>query len=138
MRGRATTVAALAGALCAPGLLVAPSADARDAGERVEVRVQGVCGPASAIRLRLRADGAVIRVDTDIRSSRAGSWRLTLLHERRVVVRVQVAAAAGGLRHSAALPDYEGADSVSVRAVAPSGETCTALATVAGSARRRS
>jgi hypothetical protein len=116
------------------GLALAPEAQARDGGDRVEVRVQGVCGRGSAVRLRLRSEDGEIRVDTQIRTSRAGVWRLTVLHERRIAVRARVRAtrAAGGLTHRVVLPDYPGAETVGVRAVAPSGETCSAAATIAG------
>lgn len=124
-------------ALCAlppAGLAAAQPAQARDDGDRVEVRVQGVCGRGSTARLRLRAERGEIRVDTEIRTSRTGVWRLTILHERRIAARARVRAtrASGGLTHRVALPDFPGADTVSVRAVAPSGETCAATATIAG------
>lgn len=114
-------------------LALAPPAQARD-DERVEVRARGVCGRGSEARLRLRADDGRIRVDTEIRTSRAGVWRLTLLHERRIATtaRVRVTRASGTLRHRALLPDYAGADQVRVRAVAPGGESCTVAVTLPG------
>ncbi len=123
----------LAATACAAVLASAEPADARGGGERVEVRTQGVCGRASSVRLRLRAEDGEIRIDTDVRSSRTGLWRLTVLHERRIAVRVKVRStrSSGGFSHRVLLPDYEGADAVSIRAVAPSGEVCTASATVA-------
>lgn len=79
-------------------------------------------------------------VDTEIRTSRTGVWRLTVLHDRRIAVRtrVRVTRASVSLRHRAVLPDYAGADQVSVRAVAPSGESCTVGATLTASAPDRS
>lgn len=125
--------AVLAVVACALALASAGSAEARDGGDRVEARAQGVCGRASSARLRLRAEDGKIRVDTDVRTSRAGLWRLTVLHERRVATRarVRVTRASRGFRHRIFLPDYAGADAVSVRAAAPSGEVCTVAATVA-------
>ena len=121
--------ALLAVAACAATRVAAPPADASGGG-RTEVRVSGVCGRASADRLRLRGDGSAIRVDTEIRTARTGVWRITVLHERRIVARARVRAtrAAGGLQHRALVPDFAGADAVSVRAVAPGGETCSASA----------
>lgn len=125
--------AASAVAACALALASAGPAEARGGDERVEASAQGVCGRASSSRLRLRAEGGEIRVDTDVRTSRLGFWKLTVLHERRVAVRVRVRATRGsrGFHHRIVLPDYAGADAVSVRAAAPSGEICTVAATVA-------
>ena len=124
-------------AVCAPlALAILPgAAQAKDGGDRVEVRERGICGRGSEARLRLRSDGGAIRADTEIRTSRTGVWRLTILHERRIVVRtrVRVTRSGGALRHRAMLPDFSGADTVSVRAVAPSGETCAVAATLPGS-----
>ena len=125
--------AAFAVAVCAFAPASADPAEARGGGDRVEAGARGVCGRASSARLRLRAEDGEIRVDTDVRTSRTGVWRLTVLHERRVATRVRVRATRGsrGFHHRILLPDYEGADAVSVRATAPSGEICTAAATVA-------
>ena len=62
-------------------------------------------------------------------------WRLTVLHERRVVAKVRVRAtrAERGFERRVVVPDWSGADAVSARAVSPAGETCTVSATVAGS-----
>jgi hypothetical protein len=124
-------------AVCAPLALatVPGAAQAKDGGDRVEVRERGVCGRGSEARLRLRSEDGAIRADTEIRTTRPGVWRLTILHERRIVVRtrVRVTRSGGTLRHRAMLPDFSGADTVSVRAVAPSGETCAVAATLPGS-----
>ncbi len=127
-------LAATAAVLAVAGAASPGTADARD-GDRVEVRVVGTCGGASAIRLRLRAEEGRIRVDTQVRTRRAGVWRLTVLHERRAVVRprIRVARRDGGFSHRVTVPAGSGADAVAVRAVSPAGETCTAAATVAGS-----
>ena len=133
--GRLAVVLALLLCLGAAALASAPPAHARDGGERVEVRVDGDCGRTSSVRLRLRAEDGLIRVDTEVRTPRTGLWRLTVLHERRIVKRVRVRSTRGGrgFQHRVVVPDYVGADAVSIRAVAPGGETCTAAATVAGS-----
>ena len=137
---RRLRVALLLAIVLVPALLAAPAL-ARDGGDdRVEVRERGVCGRGSEARLRLRADDERIRVDTEIRTGRTGVWRVTVLHERRIVLRarVRVTRSEGGLRHRAVLPDYAGADQVSVRAVAPSGESCTVAAVLAGDSSGRS
>lgn len=125
--------AALAVAACALALASADPAEAKGGDDRVEARAQGSCGRAGTARLRLRAEDGEVRVDTDVRTSRVGFWRLTVLHERRVVKRVRVRAtrASRGFRHRTFLPDYAGADAVRVRATGPRGEICTVAATVA-------
>jgi hypothetical protein len=128
-------LAGLAAALAAPSLVPATAA-ARDGDrDRVEVRTTGTCGRSSAIRLRLRAEDGRIRVDTTVRTARTGRWRLTVLHERRVVaaVRVRATRAARGFERRIVVRDWSGADAVLARAVSPAGETCTAGATVRGS-----
>jgi hypothetical protein len=129
----AALVAALAAALSAS----AP-AEARDGGDRVEARVEGICGTSSSARLRLRGDGEEIRVDARVRTTKRGSWRVSLFHERRLVHRVRVRSTRDeqGFEYRAFLPDFEGPDAVRMRAVAPSGETCTAAATLIESSSR--
>lgn len=131
---RRLRAALLVACALAPAALAAPAHAGDHEGERAEVRARGVCGRGSEARLRLRADDGRIRVDTEIRTSRAGVWRLTLLHERRIAetARVRVTRAAGVLRHRASVPDYAGADQVRVRAVAPGGESCAVAATLPG------
>lgn len=134
MRRPTVAVAALAAAL-ALALAAAPPPAAADEGDRVELREEGTCGTSSELRLRLRADGDEIRVDARARTSKRGTWRVSLFHERRLVVRARVRAtrSGGGFQYRAFLPDFEGPDSVRLRAVAPRGETCAVAATVAGS-----
>jgi hypothetical protein len=125
----------LVAVLSAPALPGA-TAVARDGDrDRVEVREAGTCGRSSAMRLRLRAEDGRIRVDTRVRTARTGTWRLTVLHERRTVLRarVRVTRSSRGFERRVVVPDWAGADAVSARAVSPAGETCTATATVPGS-----
>ncbi|HET6689965.1 MAG TPA: hypothetical protein VFG74_03780 [Miltoncostaeaceae bacterium] len=134
---RLLLTAGLAAALAAPAFAPGTAA-ARDGDrgrDRVEVRTTGTCGRSSAIRLRLRAEDGRIRIDTTVRTARTGRWRLTVLHERRVVAKLRVRAtrAARGFERRVTVRDWSGADAVVARAVSPAGETCTAGATVRGS-----
>ncbi len=117
----------LAGAL----LMTAPAAQARG-GDRVEVRVDGVCGRASHASLRLRAEDGRIRVNMRVGTRKTGRWRVRVFHERRLVKRTRVRAtrARGGFESRVFLPDFAGPDAIRVRALAPRGETCSAGATV--------
>lgn len=113
-------------------LAVGARADASEPGDRVELRVAGTCGRASAATLRLRAEDGRIRAELRVRTPRTGIWRVTAFHERRLVARARVRATrrAAGFQYRLVLPDYAGPDAIRLRAVAPRGETCSAGATV--------
>jgi hypothetical protein len=97
-----------------------------------DVRVEGSCGAGAECRLRLRADDGSIRVEFRVDSRRSGErWRVTLVHERRVVWRGRVRTRSGGsFRIRRTVPDFDGADEVSVRAAGPGGNVCQAGATL--------
>jgi hypothetical protein len=124
--------------LLAALLMTAPAAQARGGGDRVEARVDGVCGRASHASLRLRAEDGRIRVDMRVGTRKTGRWRVRVFHERRLVKRTRVRAtrARGGFEYRVFLPDFAGPDAIRVRALAPSGETCSAGATVSDPTRR--
>lgn len=100
-----------------------------------DVRARGSCGAGAESQLRLRSRDGSIRVEFRVDSERSGErWRVALVHERRVVWRGRVRTrSAGSFRVRRSVPDYEGADELSVRASGPGGNTCQAGATVAGS-----
>ena len=97
-----------------------------------DVRVEGSCGAGAESRLRLRADDGSIRVEFRVDSRRSGErWRVALVHERRVVWRGRIRTRSGGsFRVRRSVPDYDGADEISVRASGPGGNTCQAGATL--------
>jgi hypothetical protein len=102
-----------------------------------EVRVDGSCGAGARSQLRLRADDGSIRVEFRVRSAHSGeSWRVTLVHERRVAWRGVVRTSGNGsARVRRSVADYEGADRISVRAAGPRGNVCQAGATLTGDSR---
>jgi hypothetical protein len=84
--------------------------------------------------LRLKADHDVIRVEFEVDSRRARErWRLVLVHERRVVWRGSARTRSSGaaFRIRREIPNFDGADQVSVRGSGPGGNTCQATATLA-------
>lgn len=106
-------------------LALSPPASA-DGGD--EARVKGNCGRGATSELRLRARDGEIRVEFTLRPRRpAGTWRTSLVHERRVEWR-------GNLRGEARLrrevANLAGPDQVTVRASGPGGVTCAASATL--------
>lgn len=109
--------------LCAA--LALPLAAGADDGPG-DVRLTGACSRSSEVRLRLRSDDDVIRVEIEIEADRRGSkWAVILLHERRIAFR-------GNLRTNRdrsielrrSVPDWLGTDSFVVRATGPRGESC--------------
>jgi hypothetical protein len=117
-------VAALAPAAVAP---------AATSSEGDDVRVTGKCSGASSATMRLRADDGWIRVEVrvDTRAARA-TWRVLLLHERRIAYRGsrRTSAGSGALRLRRSVVDWFGSDAIVVRATGPRGETCRASATI--------
>jgi hypothetical protein len=98
-----------------------------------DVRVTGVCSAGAGAKLRLKADKGRIEVRFEVDHTRAGSWRVALVHERRVVWKGVTRTS--GTNHSfelrRTLPDLPGNDSVTARAWGPQGLTCHATATLA-------
>jgi len=98
-----------------------------------DVRVTRSCTAGSEVRLRVREhDGGLLRVDVDLRAARRGTaWIVTIVHERRVVLRATRRTGAGSRSVSVRveIPDWPGRDTVTVRALGPRGELCRAVAT---------
>jgi hypothetical protein len=118
----------LAAVLAAPVDALAARADDDD-----EVRVAGTCSRTSEVSLRLRSDDDEIRVELRIDTNRArASWRVVLLHERRLAYRatVRTSASSRSVRVRRELPDWFGRDTVAVRATGPRGETCRVSASI--------
>ena len=100
-----------------------------------DVRITRSCTAGSTVGLRVRKrDGHLIRVDVDLRAARRGTaWLVTIVHERRVVLRATRRTGAGSrsLSMRIAIPDWPGRDTVTVRALGQRGEICRAVATLA-------
>jgi len=114
-------LATLAAATPAALAVLAGASSASD-----DVGVRGTCSGSSRLELRLKADGARIEAEAELRSATRGArWSLVVLHERRLVARVSVRAPLGGgaLRLRRSLADWYGTDVVVVRA-GRTGESC--------------
>ena len=106
-------------------------AAARDGAD--EVRARSVCGGGTSSELRLERDDGELEVRFELDHDRAGvPWRVALVHERRVVWRVDArrTRSNGDLEVRRTLRDLPGTDTVSVRAVGPRGLVCRATATL--------
>src|SRR4029079_12734904 len=80
-------------------------------------------------------DGDLLRVDIDLRATRRGTaWIVTIVHERRLAL-VMTRRTGGGSRSLSmrvGISDWPGRDTVTVRALGPSGELCRAVVTLGG------
>jgi len=120
-------------ALAALVVVAAAPAPARaDGGD--DVRVTRSCTAGSTVRLRVRGHhGDRLRVDVDLQAARSGeAWIVTIVHERRVALRATRRSGAGSraLSVRVEIPDWPGRNTVTVRALGPSGEICRAAASV--------
>jgi hypothetical protein len=120
-------------ALVAGVALVAPAHGAASDGD--EVRVRGSCGAGARSELRLRAedDGIELRFDV-ARAGGPGTWRVAVVHERRVAWKGTVRVRGSGRSFTVrrVLPDLDGADAVTVRAWGSQGAGCRATGTLSG------
>jgi hypothetical protein len=115
---------ALALALWAPALALAD----RGGGDN-DVRVSGSCGKGATSQLRLRTKDGAIELEFEVDANRAGQrWSVVISHERRVVWRgpARTRSSGGSFRIRRTIADFAGADSISVRASGPAGNTCVA------------
>jgi hypothetical protein len=126
VRARLTLIASLVSlALAAPAPALAH-----------DVRVSGHCGRGASSQLRLSAHDGAIRVEFELRGRRGGErWRVVLVHERRVRWRGRARTRSGShsFRVRRSVPDFSGADQVTVRASGPRGNTCVAGGRLTGS-----
>ena len=127
---RALAATALAAALVSLAVDVAPG---RADGGRTEARTGVRCTQGSTAAMRLRAEKGSIRIELELQHRRrAGSWRVVVLHERRIALRATLAGprAAGDLELRRTVPDWFGTDRIVIRATGPQGELCTLAATL--------
>jgi hypothetical protein len=119
--------------LCALLVAAAPALADGGGGDR-DARATGHCSSGTTSQLRLQSRDGSIRVDFEVKRRRSGeSWRVVLVHERRVAWRGTVRTSSGGsFRVRRSYDDYEGADNVTARATGPRGITCRASATLQG------
>ncbi len=91
---------------------------------RPEVRSSASCGSGVTADLRLRLQSNAIRARFEVEHSRPGTWKIVLVHERRVAWR---GSARGSFEIERALPDFPGSDAVTARATGPRGVVCQVI-----------
>ena len=116
-------VAAIVGAM----LALAPAALAKDG----DVRVAGTCTKASASKLKLSREDAGTEVEFEVDQNRNGvRWRVVLFHDgAQVGSRIRVTRAPSGSFEARFVAG--GSGRFVARATSPTGETCTARASMA-------
>ena len=99
--------------------------------DRREASAGATCSKGATGRLRLRSRDGAIRADFRLTRRRSGeTWRIVLVHERRVEWRgtLRTRSSVASLHVRRTLADLEGPDLVTVRASGPRGLTCAAAA----------
>ncbi|HEY5941300.1 MAG TPA: hypothetical protein VIT89_00370 [Solirubrobacterales bacterium] len=119
--GIATTLAAL--------VPLAAIAAANDA----DVRQGGSCTGSTSAKIKLSPEDGGIETEFEVDQNRTGvTWKVTLRRNGKVAARTQATTAgrSGSFEVRRVLADGQGSDSISARAVSPSGEVCTAGASI--------
>jgi hypothetical protein len=112
--------------LAALALVVALPVGAQAKGGRPDVRTTAACGSGVRAGLRLQGDDDGIRVRFEVDHSRAGAWRVVVVHERRIAWKrsAGTTARSNSFEVEGMLADYPGSDSVTARATGPRGVVC--------------
>jgi hypothetical protein len=102
-------------------------------------RVAGTCGKGATSSLKVAAKDGGLEIEFEVDHNRSRvPWRVVLVHDRRVVWRGTrtTGAPSGSFRLRRVVPDFAGADAISVRAYGPTGLICRASASVVAQAGR--
>jgi hypothetical protein len=108
-------------------LLAAPVGAAKDG----DVLVAGSCTRLSTSKLKLSEENGRIEVEFEVDQNRNGvRWTVRIVQNgKRIAQLARVTRAPSGSFEARVLaPDKPGPDSISARAISPSGERCTARA----------
>jgi hypothetical protein len=99
---------------------------------RSEIRVAGTCGNGAGSKLKLKSRDGQIEVEFEVHGRAGSAWQVTIVHEREVEYRGsrRIGGASRSFEVSYRMPDYSGADAVTVRAAGPRGLVCVAAATL--------
>lgn len=99
-----------------------------------DVRVERSCTGTSIARLRVRThDDDHLRVELEVQTAGRGArWTVVVVRERRLVLRTsrRTGRASRAFSVRLTIPEWEGRNTVSARAIGPRGEVCRAAATL--------
>lgn len=96
-----------------------------------DVERQGTCTGSTSAELKLSPENGRIETEFEVDQNRNGvTWRVVLRHNGAVAARTQgtTGGRSGSFEVRRVLANGAGADTVTARAVSPSGEVCTASA----------
>jgi hypothetical protein len=108
---------------------LAAAAGANDA----DVRKAGSCTGGTSAKIKLSPEDRGIETEFEVDQNRNGvTWKVVLRRNGEVAARTQATTRgpSGSFEVRRVLADGEGTDSISARAVSPSGEVCTASASI--------
>jgi len=109
--------------------LLAATAAAKDG----DVRRGGTCTGSASAKIKLSPEDGRIEAEFEVDQNRTGvTWKVVLRRNGTVAARTQgtTGGPSGSFEIRRLLSDGPGSDSVSARAVSPSGEVCTAHASI--------
>lgn len=98
-----------------------------------DVRTRGTCSKSSTAKLKLSPENSRIETEFEVDQNRSGvRWTVTLKRNGALAgkSRATTKAPSGSFSIRRLLTNGPGADTVTARAVSPSGEVCTARATL--------
>ena len=134
MSTRSTSLRSLLALVALVALTIAVAARGDD--DDGDVRIERRCTGTSTVRLRVRTrDDDQLRVELDVRTQRRGTrWTVAVVHERRLVLRATRRTSRSSRAFSVrlSLPEWDGRNTVSARALGPRGEICRAVASLTG------
>ena len=98
-----------------------------------DVRRAGSCTGSTSAKIKLSPEDGRIETEFEVDQNRNGvTWRVVLRRNGEVAARTQATTRgpSGSFEVRRLLADGRGSDSVTARAVSPSGEVCTAQASI--------
>lgn len=108
---------------------LAATATANDA----DVRKAGSCTGNTSAKIKLSPEDGRIETEFEVDQNRTGvTWKVVLRRNGEVAARTKATTGgrSGSFEVRRVLDDGQGADTISARAVSPSGEVCTASASI--------
>jgi hypothetical protein len=98
-----------------------------------DVRRAGNCTGNTSAKIKLSPENGRIETEFEVDQNRTGvTWKVVLRRNGKVAARTQATTRgpSGSFELRRVLADGQGTDSISARAVSPSGEVCTAQASI--------
>ena len=117
-----------------PLVIAALAAAPAGLAKRGDVRVAGTCTGSTTSKLKLSPENGRIEVEFEVDQNRNGvRWKVALSRNGRVVARLAKVTRppSGSFEARIVAPDGPGVDAFRTRATSPSGEVCTARASLA-------